>query len=92
MSKYNNFDEFMQLSINNAHQELETRYGVSIPKLINSGSNETRTKFADIVKSTAQSFEQRFNQWLQTKQDMKPLISECASSIMLKVVLSNIIL
>lgn len=91
MRKYNNFDEFMQVSINTAHQELETKYGISIPKLINGGSKETRAKFADIVKSTAQSYEQRFNQWLQSNQDMKPLILECASIIMLKVLLSIIL-
>lgn len=89
---YNNFEKFMQASINAASQELESKHGLSIVSIIES-SKEARGKFAKIVKDTVNgphNYEQRFKQLSENRQDVEPLIKECASSIMLQVVLSDI--
>lgn len=93
MNKYNHFEDFMQASINAANCELERKYGISILDIVN-GSTDKREQFAKIVKSTvygSQNYETRFKMLHEKNQDMDHLVNECASSIMLKVVLSNII-
>lgn len=94
MSEYSNFEEFMQASINAAYRELEGKYGISFLDSFKKPSANNREIFAEIIKSTvygSHNYEQRFNRLRETGQDIEPLVNECASSIMLKIVLSNII-
>lgn len=89
---YNNFEEFMQASIDAASLELEKKHGISIISIIES-SKEAQVKFAKIIRDTVNgphNYEQRLKQLSENRQDVEPLIKECASSIMLQVVLSDI--
>lgn len=90
----NGFEDFMQASINAANRELEDIYGISILDSFKKSSAKNREIFAEIIKSTvygSHNYEQRFNRLREMGQSIEPLVNECASSIMLKVVLSNII-
>lgn len=94
VTHYSNFETFMQASINAASQKLESRYGMSIIDVMNGSSKETRNKFAKIIKDIvngSHNYKNRFNRISEMNHDMTPLVNECASSIMLQVVLSDII-
>lgn len=93
MSIYNNFEDFMQSAINKVECELQDKYGKSILSMMNGSKEESKHMLAEIVQKSLNwphKYEQRFKDTQNFGQDMNPHANECASSLMLNIIMSNI--
>lgn len=90
--RYTTFEDFKQAVINKVECEFQNKYNKTVFSMVNGSHEESKIKFAKIVQKSVnglQKYEQRFNAMKDSGQDMDPFGDECASSIMLNIIMSN---